>query len=156
MEITWSKLMKVLTLSTVPYWNWNVMIYLDERGSFNLSTVPYWNWNKFTNSHHILSCISFNRTILELKYVRKIRDQITIEDFQPYHTGIEMCAFACYPGTKLTFNRTILELKFGTAGSVIDSVFLSTVPYWNWNSLIMNTENLTDSFQPYHTGIEIW
>ena len=81
-----------------------------------------------------INLATFNRTILELKYVLSCFALLANACFQPYHTGIEITDVLERMKNHRAFNRNILELK-----SVSD----------------FQKGNAGFCFQPYHTGIEI-
>ena len=144
---------KGISLSIVPYWNWNsrsrpppdssllfqsyhtgietMLLQLEPFLRRCLSIVPYWNWNVITK--------------FELEINR---------NFQSYHTGIETHTILCHSVTSGTFNRTILELKPEIQSRYLILLSLSIVPYWNWNGVVMIEKRRAWCFQSYHTGIE--
>ena len=73
-----------------PYWNWNNKHLSKTCSLHDLLIEPYWNWNDRISYHRCWIIITFNRTILELKYA------INMKCLSPISA----------------FNRTILELKF--------------------------------------------
>ena len=62
----------ILGLSIAPYWNWNFLLVFSTNLIYILSIAPYWNWNIGNLQGITPSLDTFNRTILELKFVSSL------------------------------------------------------------------------------------
>ena len=76
------------TVLIVPLWNWNNENEVGQTIEKRVLIVPLWNWNMDAFDESRLD-IRFNRTFMELKYLRNIISQL--ENY--------------------SFNRTFMELK---------------------------------------------
>ena len=95
----------------VPLWNWNLWIAGLLRGADQGFNRTFMELKYLRGEHVTVRKVSFNRTFMELKYLRG--EHVTVR--------------------KVSFNRTFMELKWSILwGSLIRSLVL-IVPLWNWN-----------------------
>ena len=104
------------------FWNeWFTLERLDVTGFLShFITETLNNFNSSYSKNWFF--VSFNRTILELKF-----------DLTKFQSG-----------GNYAFNRTILELKFFCVDCVCNRLWLLIEPYWNWNTI--SATSLINSF----------
>ena len=73
--------------------------------------VPLWNWNA-TKNYGNISESGFNRTFMELKFMRSCSSRLA----------------------SFRFNRTFMELKSASSQDHTGRAGVLIVPLWNWNS----------------------
>ena len=97
-----------------------------------LSTVPYWNWNLDRVMQDVLG-ITFNRTILELKYnwmeIHLGREKLSTVPYWNWNSSAERW-LTCTPSLSTV---PYWNWNIWTPSPPSRTTWLSTVPYWNWN-----------------------
>ncbi len=165
-------------LQIAPYWNWNVMLYLEQPPRWYLQIAPYWNWNSTRSILRSFRPSAPNRTILELKLEKTVAFELTFHS--PNRTILELKRFKYFinrdkcAGSKS--HHTGIETKARRNQSA-SLALLQIAPYWNWNrgasfrvlrlsvppnrtilelkQFIMKLSPCTDACsKSHHTGIE--
>ena len=98
-------------LLIVPCWNWNYVFRPKTIVQTSLLIVPCWNWNFPLLRRGEASLITFNRTMLELKFLKSFWKWRHRKTFNRTMLELKSCSYAWGGNPRSPFNRTMLELK---------------------------------------------